>query len=30
MRGGCRFSDKDMRHSTNLERIPIPQERDAL
>jgi hypothetical protein len=29
-KSGHRFSDKDMRHSTKLERIPIPQERDAL
>jgi hypothetical protein len=29
-RGGHRFSDKDMRHSRNLERIPIPHHRDAL
>src|SRR5262245_45911131 len=30
IRGGHRFSDKDMRHSMNLERVPIPQERNML
>jgi hypothetical protein len=28
--GGYRFADKDMRQRVNLERIPIPQEWDAL
>jgi hypothetical protein len=29
-RSGCRFADKDMHQRVNLERIPIPQEWDAL
>ena len=29
-KSGNRFSEKDMRHSTNLERIPIQPNRDAL
>jgi hypothetical protein len=29
-RSGCRFADKGMRQRVNLERIPIPQEWDAL
>ena len=29
-RGGDRFSDKGMRHSICLERVPIPTERDTL
>ena len=28
--GGDQFSEKDMRQSTNLERIPIQPNRDAL
>jgi hypothetical protein len=30
IRGGNRFSEKDMRKSTNLERISIQPNRDAL
>ena len=29
-RSGYRFAAKDMRKCVSLERIPIPQERDAL
>jgi hypothetical protein len=29
-KSGNLFSDKDMRQSTNLERIPIQPNRDAL
>jgi hypothetical protein len=29
-RSGNRFADKDMRQRVNLERIPIPKERDVL
>jgi hypothetical protein len=29
-KSGNRFSDKDMRLSTNLERVLIPTERDTL
>jgi hypothetical protein len=29
-KSGNRFSDKDMRKSRNLERIPVRSNRDAL
>jgi len=29
-RSGYRFAVKNMRHSTNLEHVPIPTERDML
>ena len=29
-KSGDRFSEKDMRQSTNLERIPVQPNRDAL
>jgi len=30
IRGGNRFADKNMHHSTILEHVPIPKERDML
>jgi hypothetical protein len=29
-RRGHRFADESMRHSTSLERVPIPKERSTL
>jgi len=29
-KSGYRFSEKDMRQCMNLERVPIPSNRDAL
>jgi hypothetical protein len=30
IRGGDRFAAKNMRNSTNLERVALPKKRDAL